>query len=60
MAKSHPEIVSYAAFLEYRAARLRAPVIEGTVIPPEPEVPAVPDTRTLVVPPTLAVPDSRG
>jgi hypothetical protein len=52
------EVVSYAAFLTYRAARLRAPV-DATAVPPDVDRLILPELRTLVVATPLP-PDSRG
>jgi hypothetical protein len=43
MSEFHHELVSYATFLEYRAARLRAPVLDEAAMPQVVDTATVPD-----------------
>ena len=45
--RSDHELVPFAVFLEYRARRMRAPVVEGEVPAPTPADPTPPEDRAL-------------
>ena len=51
--RSDHEMVSFAVFLEYRARRMRAPVVDGTAptpdLPTTPADPPVPEGRAVAM-----------